>query len=206
MILIALAAAAAASAASLHVDPMASQPLAVVAADHAAGSCHVRLAANGMQLPDPTCTPGAVNPTLTAAVLRNPAFRTGLVRDKITSAAAKRRVYVWYGIVPPAGNKGPNQVCELDHLVSIGLGGADTLDNLWPQCGPADVPVGQREFKVKDAHAELSLMREIKAGADLHDVQERIAQDWTQFLPQMEPEKASPAPGVREDISPSPAA
>jgi hypothetical protein len=45
------------------------------------------------------------------------------------------------------------------------------------------VPVGQREFKIKDAHAELSLMRAIKAGADLEDIQRRIAEDWTQFLP-----------------------
>jgi hypothetical protein len=165
------------------VDPLASQPLAPVAADHAPGSCHVRLAANGMQLPDPSCTPGAVNPTITADVLRNPIFRTSAVRDAATSAAAKRRVYVWYGIEPPANNRGPTQVCELDHLISLGLGGADTLDNLWPQCGPADVPVGQREFKIKDAHAELSLMRAIRAGADLADIQRRIAEDWTQLLP-----------------------
>jgi hypothetical protein len=135
-----------------------------------------------MQLPDPACTPGAVNPTITAEVLRDPSFRTGQERDDLTSAARKRVVYGWYGIAPPKDNKGPGQVCELDHLISIGLGGSDALENIWPECGPADVPVGQREFKIKDAHAELGLMRQVKAGADLGDIQHRIAQDWTQFI------------------------
>src|ERR1700688_349539 len=99
------------------IDPKASVALAPVAADHAPGSCHVRLAQNGMQLPDPACSPGAINPTLTQAVLLNPAFRTGLIRDHLTSAAAKRKVYAWYGIAPPKNNTGPNQTCELDHVV-----------------------------------------------------------------------------------------
>jgi hypothetical protein len=169
---------------SFHIDPLASQPLAAVAADHAPGSCHVRLASNGMQLPDALCTPGAINPTVTADVLRDPTFRTGTVRDQLTTAAQKQIVYAWYGIVKPKGNVGANQTCEIDHLVSLGLGGSDALENLWPECGPSNVPVGQREFKIKDAVAELSLMKQVKAGADLADIQHRIADDWTQFIPQ----------------------
>jgi len=165
-----------------QVNPLASQPLAQVAATHAPGSCHFRHAANGMQLPDPLCTPGAINPTITTAVLKDPKFRTGTVRDQLTSAAQKQIVYSWYGVTKPAGNVGPNQICEIDHLVSLGLGGSDALENLWPQCGPVNVPVGQREFKVKDAHAELGLMRQIKAGAELADIQRKIAADWTQFI------------------------
>ena len=140
-----------------HIDPRASQPLAVVAATHAPGSCHFGHAANGMRLPDPSCTPGAVNPTVTAAVLRNPAFRTGCVRGALTTEAQKQVVYIWYGASKPKHNTGPNQTAEIDHLVSVGLGGSDALENLWPQMEdpsrPA-VPVGQREFQVKDAHAE----------------------------------------------------
>lgn len=209
MLLAVLAAASALGASPLaSVDPRASAPLALVATDHAPGSCHFRHAANGMRLPDPACTPGAVNPTVTAEVLRDPAFRTGTVRDNLTSAARKRIVYVWYGVAPPKDNKGPNQTCEIDHLISLGLGGSDALENLWPECEdptrPA-VPVGQREFKIKDAHAELGLMRQIKAGADLQDIQRRIAADWTQFIEPREPEKASPARGVRDDITPMPA-
>lgn len=179
-----LAGAVALASSSLSgIDPKASVPLAPVAADHAPGSCHIRFAKNGMGLPDPACSPGAINPTLKVSVLLNPAFRTGKVRDKLTSAAAKRRVYLWYGITPPKGNAGPNQVCELDHVVDLASGGADSLDNLWPECGDPKVPVGEREFKIKDRFAEHDVMRLIKAGADLADIQRRIAADWTQFLP-----------------------
>jgi len=38
----------------------------------------------------------------------------------------------------------------LDHLISLELGGADTLDNIWPQCGPSGVALPQRFFKEKD--------------------------------------------------------
>ena len=180
--MIAALALAAALAGAPAIDPKASVPLAPVASEHAPGSCHFRIAGNGMRLPDPACTPGAVNPTITADVLRDPSFRTGEERDDLTSEAAKKVVYDWYGVTPPDDNRGPGQVCELDHLISIGLGGSDALENIWPQCGPVDVPVGQREFKIKDAHAELGLMRQVKAGADLAEIQHKIADDWTQFI------------------------
>lgn len=186
MLLILAAAAALVTAPALHIDPRASVPLGPVlppGLEHAPGSCHVRFARNGMQLPDPLCTPGAINPTLTAAVLLNPAFRTGMVRDKLSSADAKRRVYVWYGIIPPKHNVGPNQTCELDHVIDLASGGADSLDNVWPECGDPNVPIGEREFKTKDRFAEHDVMRQVKAGADLADLQRRIAADWTQFLP-----------------------
>lgn len=173
------------AAALAGIDPRASQPFSVTPSDHAPGSCHVRKAADGMQLPDPNCTPGAVNPTLTVAILLNPAFRTGMVRDKLTSPAVKMKVYIWYGITPPKDNVGQNQTCEMDHVVDLASGGADSLDNVWPQCqapGAPSVAVGNREFKIKDAFAEHDVMRQVRAGANLADLQRRIAQDWTQFI------------------------
>ena len=174
------------AAALAGIDPLASQPLAPTAADHAPGSCHTVKAADGYLLPDPLCTPGAINPSLTASVLLNPAFRTGMVRDQITSEATKRKVYGWYGITPPANNTGASQTCELDHVVDLLAGGADTLDNIWPQCGgpnSASLPVGQREFKIKDRFAEHDVIAMFKANpASLADLQRRIASDWTQFI------------------------
>ena len=174
------------AAALAGIDPTASVPLAPSATMLAPGSCHVRIAADGYRLPDPACTPGAINPTLTVAVLTDPAFRTGMVRDKVTSEDQKRIVYSWYGITPPANNTGASQTCELDHVVDLASGGADTLDNIWPQCqapGAAPVPVGVREFKIKDRFAEHNVVALIKAGGNLADLQRRIASDWTQFIP-----------------------
>src|SRR5262249_28321675 len=87
-----------------------------------------------------------------------------------------------YGIPVPANNDGQNQTCELDHLVPLELGGADTLDNIWPQCGPSGVELRERFFKLKDM-VEDHLAEFVRHGrVDLEDVQKRISADWTQFL------------------------
>jgi len=137
---------------------------------------------NGFPIPDPNCTPGAINPTLTIDVLQDPRFRTGCVREKATTPAEKATTYALYGIPHPPNNTGANQTCELDHLISLELGGADTLDNIWPQCGPPGVSLSQRFFKEKDG-VENYLAKMVKTSQmDLGEVQRGIATDWTQYL------------------------
>ena len=179
---------------ALAFNALATQPLHITTLTHAPGSCHYRFAANGMELPDPTCTPGAINPTLTAKVLLDPSFRTGMVRDRITSEQQKRSVYGWYGVVEPKNNTGATQMCELDHLVDLASGGADSLDNIWPECQPRLLNmmtktyspvslIGEREFKIKDRFAEHNVVNLIKQGpGDLTKLQHEIAEDWTQFI------------------------
>ena len=116
------------------------------------------------------------------SVLKNPQFVTDCLRDKATTAKKKAEAYDWYGVKHPTNNVGQNMVCELDHLVSLELGGADTLDNIWPQCGPSRVELNRRYFKRKDL-VEMWLGAQVKAGAiSLDDAQRGIAEDWTQFL------------------------
>jgi hypothetical protein len=82
----------------------------------------------------------------------------------------------------PKNNTGSTQTCELDHLVSIELGGADTLDNIWPQCGPSRVILAKRYFKIKDS-VENYLAAKVRAGAiSLKDAQHGIATNWTQYI------------------------
>jgi hypothetical protein len=70
----------------------------------------------------------------------------------------------------------------LDHLISLELGGADTLDNIWPQCGPSRVKLATRYFKIKDG-VENYLAAKVKAGEiSLQDAQRGIAADWTQYI------------------------
>jgi hypothetical protein len=123
------------------LDNHASQPLGTVT--HTTGC--VPKTHNGLPTPDPTCTPGAINPTVTLAVLKNAAFRTGCLRDCSTSSSQKGTTYANYGLTRPANNTGTTQTCELDHVVPLEIGGADTLDNIWPQCGPKNVAVLQTE-------------------------------------------------------------
>lgn len=165
------------------VEATASQPLHEVAHAAHTGGCKVHMSPTGYPLPDPDCTPGAVNPTLTADVLRRKGFTTKCVRDAATSAHAKASTYAAYGIAHPKKNTGKTQTCELDHLCSLELGCADTLDNIWPQCGPAGVPLAKRWFKIKDA-VENYLAREVKAGRmTLQEAQDGVTSDWSQFVP-----------------------
>lgn len=75
----------------------------------------------------------------------------------------------------PINNGGVRQYCELDHLVPLSLGGADTLDNIWPQCVPA-------RFRGKD-RVERYLVEQVRAGnIGLDEAQHGIAEDWTQYI------------------------
>src|SRR5665213_1255572 len=63
----------------------------------AAGSCKPTTS-HGYPIPDPACTPGAYNPSLTLKILKRAGFGTKCVRDKATSPTLKAGTYEWYGI------------------------------------------------------------------------------------------------------------
>jgi hypothetical protein len=162
------------------VDPSGDRSLQSVQLPPPNG-CSTRMS-NGYPIPDSFCTPGGINPTVTIDVLRDSAYRTSCTRNSGTSASQKSGTYAWYKIPHPSNNTGASQTCELDHLISLELGGADTLDNIWPQCGPPSVVLRQRYFKQKDL-VENYLAAQVKAGSiNLEDAQYGIARDWTQYL------------------------
>ncbi len=164
----------------LHIEGKASSALNAVTLPPTQ-TCTTRTS-NGFPIPDPSCTPGAVNPTVTLDVLQDTKFRTRCVRDQATTEHDKTVTYDWYKTKHPSHNSGASQTCELDHLVSLELGGADTLDNIWPQCGPHGVGLPKRFFKQKDL-VENFLASEVRAGRmSLNEAQKGIAKDWTQFL------------------------
>jgi len=90
---------------------------------------------NGFPVPDPNCTPGAINPTLTIEVLRDQSFTAKCIRDVATQEEEKAGTFAWYDVPHASNNSGETQICELDHLISLELGGVDTLDNIWPNAG-----------------------------------------------------------------------
>jgi hypothetical protein len=99
----------------------------------ARGSCHYRHGPGGEVLPDPHCTPGAIDTavgasTLSATVCRVGGY-TGSVRPpEAITEAAKRKLMAAYGI--PWSQAGRY---ELDHLVELNAGGASDFRNLWPE-------------------------------------------------------------------------
>jgi len=97
----------------------------------APGACRYRAVA-GMSLPDPVCTPGAVDPAVTQANLSRTLCRkggyTGSVRPPQQVTDAFKKVARSAYSSPGAGSD-----YELDHLVPLGLGGASAAANLWPE-------------------------------------------------------------------------
>jgi len=98
----------------------------------APGSCHYQ----GTRLfaaPDPHCAPGALNPAVTPATLKRticrPGGYTGSVRpaERVTEPEKQ-------ALMAAYGNHAPLSRVELDHVVSLGDGGAvNDVRNLYPE-------------------------------------------------------------------------
>ena len=121
-------------------------------------------------MPDPTLTPGAVRPGVTAEQLCDPQFHTGAIRN--VPESEKRQVYAEYGMVPHEGACAPDG-CEVDHLVSLEIGGSNDIKNLWPEpYAPAP------NARQKDC-LENRLHKLVCTGAiPLAQAQHEIATDW----------------------------
>ncbi len=149
-----------------------SQKTTSLGTAHAGGTCNTHKAANGYPIPDPSCTPGAFDPTVTEAVFGNKKFTTKCVRDCLTDAAKKKTTYTAYHV-------SQNASCELDHLVPLEMGGADSLDNIWPQCGKASN--GKNYKDIKD-QVESYLAIKVIQGMDIDAARKGVASDWTQYI------------------------
>jgi hypothetical protein len=128
-------------------------------ADAATSSCSIG-SKDGYPAPDSSCTPGAYNPSVTLDSLKNSFLRTTCLRDKATTEKEKGQTYGWYQVHHPTSSEA--HTCELDHLVPLELGGADTADNIWPQCGK-DPASGEIYFHIKDT-IETCAAEMVKAG------------------------------------------
>ena len=148
-------------------------PAATGAADLSALPAHCTARGGGAEtLPDPACTPGATDPRVTQANIATTICRTGYtrtVRPPTTyTEPLKRELARRYG------DTGPLRDYELDHLVSLELGGSPTAAvNLWPEPGASPNPKDQVEQVANHA---------ICAGRlPLADAQRRISANWIEF-------------------------
>ena len=131
-------------------------------------ACHIL---NG-GLPDPKCTPGAINPSVTQDNIKNTICVPGYsrtVRPPVSyTSPLKIKLMQSYGFTDSRSNY------ELDHLVSLEIGGNPTdVRNLWPEPG-----YGQYNFHIKDRF-ENYLHNQVCNGAmSLSQAQKEIAADW----------------------------
>jgi hypothetical protein len=96
--------------------------------------CDITAMAFAGDLPDLEKTPGVSRAGLTKAKICT--IKWGIDARHVT-ASMKSQVFALYGL---SGNDDPRCVpdahgrhCEIDHLISRELGGADVVKNLWPQ-------------------------------------------------------------------------
>jgi hypothetical protein len=154
----------------------------------APGSCKIQVR-NGHRYPDPKCTPGSLNPSVKVQTLKSPGFSTQCIRNQATGSneTQKSIVFKWYGV--PS-----DSTCEKDHFVPLEMGGADTLDNIWPQCGPSGATGTNRYFRQKDT-VEGYLARQVKGGMSQQAAEQGVKSDWTQYLGSSnKPRAGRPAP------------
>jgi hypothetical protein len=124
--------------------------------------------ADGAELPDPALTPGVARTDLTVEQI----CKTKWGKDhRAVTAAMKRQVFLAYGYAKQ--NKDPRCPCEIDHLISRELGGADDVKNLWVQSYQ-----GQWNAHDKD-RLENRLHKEMCAGnLTLEETSTMLRDDW----------------------------
>jgi Protein of unknown function (DUF3761) len=117
--------------------------------------------------PDRRCSPGAYYSRLTSSVICASSFRTAAIRD--VPQSEKYAVEREYGM--PARLYGRS--IEIDHIVSLELGGSNNIANLFPEPGS-----GPADYRVKD-RLENRLHELVCAGTiTLRQAQTQIASNW----------------------------
>lgn len=131
----------------------------------AVGQCHI-WNKNGRPMPDKACTPGAIDPAVTQANIKQTICVTGYTA---TVRPPESNTNKWKAISEKDyNNPGAG---EYDHLIPLELGGANSTSNLWPE--PGTIP------NVKDSR-ESALRREVCSGKmTLAAAQQAFARDWT---------------------------
>ncbi len=155
------------TAAPASAPSTSADPLPAATATNYPAHCQAQ---DHNELPDPSCTPGAINPTVTQETIGRTICTPGWTEtvrpptsytNRIKQAAI--RAYGQYAGPDPASY-------ELDHLISLELGGSPSaVANLWPEQGL---------HNAKDP-VENAAHRAICAGQiTLADAQHAIATDW----------------------------
>jgi hypothetical protein len=118
--------------------------------------------------PDPTLTPGAVR-TIDVGEICSHGTRELRHWDR----ERDDRIMAEYGLRP-----GPHPDFELDHLIPLGIGGADSDANLWPEPRRSIEPQWNAETKDR---LEWKLHDLICSGQlDVREAQRMMAEDWVE--------------------------
>ena len=125
-------------------------------------------------LPDKDCTPGAVISGVTKDQICTPGY-SKQVRN--VPESEKEQVYTEYGITSHQVGE-----YEVDHYISLELGGSNDINNLWPE--PAEPRPG---FHEKDK-VENYLHKQVCDGfISLEQAQQQISTNWLEVYQEISP-------------------
>ncbi len=124
-------------------------------------------------LPDGACTPGALIANVTVSQICTPGYASS-VRNVPTSE--KNAVYAEYGIASHYAGE-----YEVDHLVSLELGGSNEIANLWPEAANPTPGFHQKDLVENYLHSQVCAGK-----VDLATAQLEIATNWLAVYQQMQ--------------------
>jgi hypothetical protein len=146
------------------------------------GRCHYRSAADGSSLPDPTCTPGAVDGSVTQDDLARTVCAAGFARAVRPPQSITERFK--YSSMKEYAASHPVWSYELDHLVPLEIGGSSDTRNLWPE--PDDHPwpgvANSKDIVEGELHELVCNAVHDRAYLPLSLAQRLVAVDWTTAL------------------------
>jgi hypothetical protein len=119
--------------------------------------------------PNPTLTPGDVFPNVTAKEVCVSGYSSGV---RAVSSDEKAAVYQRYGIPNETGKH------EVDHFISLELGGSNMVTNLWPEPYVTPDAPGQIGAHEKDKVENYLHDQVCKNAMSLQQAQEQIRTDW----------------------------
>lgn len=116
-------------------------------------------------LPDSACTPGAIFPNVTKQQVCVPGYARS-VRN--VPQSEKKQVFAEYGIL-----KHPAGAYEVDHLVSLELGGTNDIANLWPEAATPKPGFHEKDRVENFLHSQVC-----NGSITLKQAQVEIATNW----------------------------
>ena len=115
--------------------------------------------------PDTNCTPGAVFSTVTKDQICQPGYSKS-VRN--VSLDEKHQIYDEYGIYSHTAGQ-----YEVDHLISLELGGSNDIANLWPEAAEPKPGYHEKDKVENYLHDQVC-----KGFISLQTAQQEIVHDW----------------------------
>jgi hypothetical protein len=128
-------------------------------------------------LPNPKLTPGSVR-TTDANEICSHGTRELRLYNNDRARARERYVHVLRSYSVQNGSdkeyKGVANHRQMDHLIPLGIGGADSDDNLWPQPYDEAILKDKLEWRMRD----LVCKENVRSPAQIEKLQQEIRTNW----------------------------